>query len=57
LALFWALLCTTPVMLLQGLVAGFIGAGTGATVVGVLVFAAFLYLWINMLIEAERAWN
>lgn len=57
LALFWALFCTTPVMLLQGLVAGFIGAGTAATVVGGLVFAVFLYLWINMLIEAERAWN
>ncbi len=56
-ALFWALLCTTPAMLLQGLVAGFIGAGTAATVVGLGVFGAFLYLWINMLIEAEKPWN
>lgn len=53
LALFWALFCTTPVMLLQGLVGGFIGAGVAATVVGLLVLAVFLYLWITMLIEAE----
>jgi hypothetical protein len=53
LALFWALLCAAPVMLLNGLVAGFIGQGTAMTAVGVLVLATFLYLWINMLIEAE----
>ena len=53
LALFWALFCTTPVMLLQGLVGGFIGAGVSATVVGLLVLAVFVYLWITMLIEAE----
>lgn len=57
LALFWALLCTTPVMLLQGLVSGFLGEGPGATAVGIGVFVAFLYLWINMLIEAEKPWN
>lgn len=57
LALFWALLCTTPVMLFNGLVAGFIGDGTAATVVGLGVFGGFLYLWINMLIEAEKPWK
>lgn len=54
LALFWALLAISPLMLFNGLVAGFIGAGPAATLVGVLVMAGFLYLWINMLIEAER---
>lgn len=54
LALFWAMLAISPMMLFNGLVAGFIGAGPAATLVGVLVMAGFLYLWINMLIEAER---
>ena len=53
-ALFWALFCTTPAILLQGLVGGFLGAGAAATVVGLMVLALFLYLWVNMLIEAER---
>lgn len=57
LALFWALFCTTPFMLFNGLVAGFIGDGQAATVVGVGVFGGFLYLWINMLIEAEKPWK
>lgn len=54
LSLFWALLCTTPLILLQGLVAGFLGGGPANTLVGVLVLIAFLYLWISMLVEAER---
>jgi hypothetical protein len=57
LALFWALLVVSPLVLLNGLVAGFIGGGTGATAVGVLVLAGFVYLWISMLIEAEREWT
>ena len=44
-------------LLAAGLVAGFIGGGTGATAVGVLVLAGFVYLWISMLIEAEREWT
>ncbi len=54
LALFWALLCATPLMLLNGLVAGFLGPGLQALVVGVLVLAAFLWLWLTLLVEAER---
>lgn len=53
LALFWALLTISPLMLLQGLVLGFIGTGAGATVVGVLVLAGFLFQWGNALIVAE----
>ncbi len=54
LALFWALLATTPVMLANGILAGFLGQGVPATAMGVLVLAGFLYLWVNMMIEAER---
>lgn len=51
-ALFWALLATAPLMLFQGLISGFIGAGTPLTVVGVLVLLAFLWLWTRLLREA-----
>lgn len=54
-ALFWSLLAVSPLMLLQGLVRGFIGPGPALTATGILVGAAFLALWINALIEAERA--
>lgn len=57
LALFWALLVVSPLVLLNGLVSGFVGQGPGATAVGVLVLAGFLYLWLSMLIEAEREWT
>ncbi|MCC6863833.1 MAG: YIP1 family protein [Rhodobacteraceae bacterium] len=53
-ALFWALFAVSPLMLLNGLVAGFIGYGTVLSVVNFIVAVGFLYLWINMLIEAER---
>lgn len=53
-ALFWSLLAVSPVMLLNGLVAGFIGTGTAATLVGFAVLLAFLYLWLSALAEAER---
>ena len=56
LALFWALLAVSPLMLLHGLVGGLIGPGTGFALVGVAVLVAFGWIWINMLIEAER-WN
>lgn len=45
LALFWALLATAPLMLLQGLTAGFIGAGAQLTLVWALVTLAFLAIW------------
>lgn len=54
LALFWALLMVSPLVLLQGLVAGFIGAGAQAAVVGAVVLASFLFFWAANLYEAER---
>lgn len=53
LALFWAMLAISPLLLLNGLVAGLIGAGPALWGVGVAVLAGFLYLWIAGLIEAE----
>jgi hypothetical protein len=54
LALFWALAAVSPAMLLQGVVAGFIGPGPQLVAVGVLIAVAFFALWIAMLTEAER---
>ncbi len=45
LALFWALLAVAPLMLLQGLVAGFIGQGAQLALVSALVFLAFILIW------------
>lgn len=54
LALFWALVCTAPLMLFHGLVAGFIGQRPLLTLVGLAVAAAFLWLWLTLLHETEQ---
>ena len=53
LALFWSLLAVTPLWLLQGLVAGFIGEGPQLVVAGILLLAGFGWVWINSLIETQ----
>jgi hypothetical protein len=53
LALFWALATISPLMLLQGLVAGMIGAGPALWVVSAGVGIGFLWLWLTMLHEVE----
>lgn len=45
-ALFWALIASSPLILLNGLVAGFIGPGPGLTAVGVLWTLVFSWFWI-----------
>ncbi|MFY0691297.1 MAG: YIP1 family protein [Paracoccaceae bacterium] len=55
LALFWALLASVPLVLLQGLVAGFIGPGPELSLTSLLAFGVFLFIWINGLIAAEKA--
>lgn len=55
LALFWGLLASAPLWLLDGLTAGFIGAGPARTITGTAALAAFVFIWINSLAEAERA--
>lgn len=54
LALFWALVTVSPLMLLQGLVAGMIGPGPGLTSVTIITGVMFVSFWILNLIEAER---
>jgi len=47
LALFWALLAASPLMLLHGLVRGFIGESTPQMIVGALWFVVFMWFWIS----------
>lgn len=53
LALFWAFLAASPLLLLHGLVAGFIGPGPGLTGVGLIWCGVFLWFWLSNLREAE----
>lgn len=53
LALFWAMLAVSPLMLLQGLVAGFIGQGAQLVLVSGLTFVAFVLIWGGCLRVAE----
>ncbi len=55
LALFWALLATSPLVLLHGLVAGFIGPGPGLQGVGAIWLVAFLWFWLAGLRQAQRS--
>lgn len=54
LALFWAVLASSPLMLLNGLVAGFIGPGPALSFVGLLWLAIFGWFWARCLWVAER---
>ncbi|WP_050931716.1 hypothetical protein [Aestuariivita boseongensis] len=49
LALFWSLLASTPLMLLYGLIGGFIGQGPALQLVGLIWVAVFLWFWIATL--------
>jgi hypothetical protein len=52
--LFWSLLVIAPIVLLLGLVAGFIGPGAAANAISLLLLLAFFYIWGSSLMEAER---
>jgi hypothetical protein len=54
LALFWALLAVAPLVLLQGLIKGFVGDGPTLTITSLIVFVAFLYIWLSGLLALER---
>jgi hypothetical protein len=54
LALFWAFLAVTPVMLLQGILTGFFGTNGVVALVQIIAFLGFLWMWLNMLIEAAK---
>jgi hypothetical protein len=53
-ALFWALLASTPLWLLAGLMLGFAGTGTGSVVTGALALGAFLIFVLAGLMAASR---
>lgn len=53
LALFWALLATTPAALLYGLMAGFIGPDTGTQFVGMIWLVGFVVIWLQCLRTVE----
>lgn len=54
LALFWALLASSPVLLLHGLTAGFVGPGIELQIVGLIWFCIFSWFWISGLRVAYR---
>ena len=49
LALFWSLRASTPVLLLYGLVGGFIGQGPALQLIGIVWVVIFLWFWIASL--------
>ncbi len=52
-ALFWALLAASPLWLLNGLTAGFVGPGAALTIVGLAASAALIVFWVSGLIEVS----
>lgn len=53
LALFWALACTTPAVLLFGLVRAFVADSPAVPILGLFTFMVFLALYSIMLREVE----
>ena len=54
LALFWSLLASSPLILLNGLVAGYIGPGIQLTLVGLIWFCVFMWFWIAGMLAVYR---
>ena len=52
-ALFWAFLAATPLLLVAGLTTGFAGPGPAAALVGTVTICLFLWVWIQSLYVAE----
>lgn len=57
LTLFWALLASTPVLLLLGLVAGFIGPSIQLQAMAIIWVCVFAWFWISGLLTAGRMAN
>ena len=53
LAMFWAVLASSPAALLYGLLAGFNGETIGTQAVGAVWLVGFLWIWIQSLRESE----
>ena len=52
-ALFWALLAASPLWLLWGIIAGYIGQSTGLSILGMIALGAFIMIWAMGFLEAE----
>lgn len=55
LALFWSLLASSPLVLLHGLTAGFVGPGIELQIVGLVWLCVFLWFWISGLLVCYRS--
>ncbi|MFW8634677.1 YIP1 family protein [Cribrihabitans pelagius] len=55
LALVWALLAASPLILLHGLVSGFIGPGPAQDLVGFLWCIVFVWFWVSGMIQGYWA--
>ena len=53
LVLFWAFFASTPLILLHGLTAGFIGPGPQLILVGLAWMAVFLWFWVSGLLHIK----
>jgi len=53
LALFWTMMATVPLLLLHGLMAGFLGPGLETNIIGTIWLIAFVVIWVQCLREAE----
>lgn len=53
LAMFWAVLASTPAALLYGLLAGFNGETVGTQAVGAVWLVGFVWIWVQSLRESE----
>jgi hypothetical protein len=53
-ALFWAMLAASPLILLHGLVAGFIGEGIQLSIVGLFWLVCFLWFWMSGMLQAGK---
>lgn len=51
--LIWAILATTPIMLLMGLTAGFIGPGIQLQLLGIIWLGVFGWFWVSGLLSAD----
>ena len=54
-SLFWALFASTPLILLHGLVKGFLGTGLQEQIVGFIWFVVFMWFWISGLFQSARS--
>lgn len=57
LALFYSLVAASPLMLLQGLVAGVLGLGMQPFLVGIFALTAFVVFWALALVEVNKGEN